>query len=458
MYSIIALTVSGMIAMFLGFLKDRRVLMPLTILFLLITLGINVFDWNHPATYIGHMMRTDNFSVGFSGIIILTTLLIIPLSQKYIRNNDIHLAEYYALLLFAVVGAIMMVSYLNLIMLFVGLEILSISMYVLAGSEKRNLKSNEAALKYFLMGSFATGILLFGIALVYGVTGQFNIDTIGRVISQSGQPSAILIIGMLLILIGMLFKVSAAPFHFWTPDVYEGTPTVFTTFMATVVKTAGFAALYRLLSTAFAGAYDDWWIVLAGMAILTLAIGNITAVYQQSAKRMLAYSSISHAGYLLIALTAASAGSQKAILFYSLAYSVASIGAFGVLLAVADAKGSDNFDAFNGLGKTNPSLALVMTVCSLSLAGIPLTAGFFGKFFVFYAALQQNLTWMLIPAILMTAVGVYYYFRIIIAMYLKEGEGEEINLAPAFQLVLVIATVATLTLGIVPGVFSELFK
>ena len=458
MYTLISLSVSGMIAMFLGFLKDRRVLMPFAIFFLVVALAVNALAWNHPATFIGFMMKTDNFSVGFSGIIILTALLIIPLSQKYVRNNDIHLAEYYALLIFAVVGAIMMVTYENLIMLFVGLEILSISLYVLAGSEKRNLKSNEAALKYFLMGAFATGILLFGIALVYGATGQFNITLIGNEIARTGKPNPLLIVGISMMLIGMLFKVSAAPFHFWTPDVYEGTPTVFTAFMATVVKTAGFAALYRLLSVSFAGAYDFWWTTLAGMAVLTLLIGNITAVYQQSAKRMLAYSSISHAGYLLIALVALSGGSQKAILFYSLAYSIASVGAFGVLLAVADAKGSDGFEAFNGLGKSNPSLALVMTVCSLSLAGIPLTAGFFGKFFIFYAALQQNLTWLLIPAILMTAVGVYYYFRIIIAMYIKPGETQEINLAPAFQVVLVIATVVTLTLGIVPGVVSELFK
>ncbi|MBC8110199.1 MAG: NADH-quinone oxidoreductase subunit N [Verrucomicrobia bacterium] len=460
MYTLISLSVAGMIAMFLGFLKDRRILLPLTLAFLAIALGLTLyFGWNQPGVYaqFNYMLMQNNFTVGFSSVIIVTALLIMPLSQRLVRNNDVHLAEYYALMIFSLVGAMMMVSYENLLMLFIGVEILSIAMYVLAGSDKRNLRSNEAALKYFLMGAFATGILLFGMAFVYGATGHFNLTNIAFVISRTGN-TPLLTIGILLMLVGMLFKVSAAPFHFWTPDVYEGTPTIFTAFMATIVKTAGFAALYRLLSVAFVGVYDIWWTTIAVIAVMTLLIGNITAAYQQSAKRMLAYSSISHAGYLLIALTALSGASQKAILFYSLAYSIASVGAFGVLIAVADAKGNDNYEAFNGLGKSNPSLALIMTVCSLSLAGIPLTAGFFGKFFIFVSALEQNLTWILIPAILMTAVGVYYYFKVIIAMYLKPGDSAEIVLAPAYQAALVVATVATLVLGIMPQNVIELFK
>jgi NADH-quinone oxidoreductase subunit N len=456
-HPITVLSVSGIIIMFMGFLKDRRLLMPVSLILIGGALATNILDWNHPKVYFNNMMQVDNFSVAFTGIILATLLLIVPLSQKYVRNNDVHLAEYYALMLFAAVGAMMMVTFRNLIMLFLGLEILSVAMYVLAGSDKRNLRSNEAALKYFLMGAFATGILLFGITLVYGMSGSFDLLQIANAVSKT-SPSPLLMIGVLLMLIGMLFKVSAAPFHFWTPDVYDGTPTLFTTYMATIVKTAGFAALYKLMSVAFAGVYEGWGSTLAVITVLTLLVGNITAVYQQSAKRMLSYSSISHAGFLLIAVVAASGYSQNAILFYSLAYSVASVGAFGVLLAVADAKGSENYTAFNGLGKSNPSLALVMTICSLSLAGIPLTAGFFGKFFIFVSALQQNLTWILIPAILMTAVGVYYYFRLIIAMYLRPGDNIVINLAPAYQAVLVVATVVTLALGLMPGTFSELIR
>ncbi len=458
MNSIIFLSVFGIVILFLGFLKNKQILLPIALTFVFAALAINFTDWNHPKDYFGGMLKVDNASVAFTGIILITVLLILPLSQKYIRNKDSHLAEYYALMLFAAVGAIMMVSFGNMIILFVGLEILSISMYILAGSDQRNLKSNEAALKYFLMGAFATGILLFGIALIYGGTGSFDTHIIGSIISSTTGNKAIIAVGTLLILIGMLFKVSAAPFHFWTPDVYEGTPTLFTIYMSTIVKTAGFAALLRLITLCFSGIQETWIIILASICVLTLLIGNVTATFQKNTKRMMAYSSISHAGYMIIALLALSGFSQKAILFYSLAYSIASVGAFGVLMAVSDAKGSENFEAFNGLGKSNPSLAFVMTICSLSLAGIPLTAGFFGKFFVFVSALEQNLVWVLIPAILMTAVGVYYYFKVIIAMYMKPGDNIEINLSPAYQLVLVITSVTTLVLGIMPQIFSEILK
>jgi NADH-quinone oxidoreductase subunit N len=451
------LSILGIVLLFMGFSKNRSLLLPAALFSVALVFAANLLDWNHPKLFLNNMMQVNNISVAFSGIVLATIFLILPLSQRYIREKNIYLAEYYAIMLFSGVGALMMVSFYNLIMLFVGLEILSIAMYVLAGSDKRNLKSNEAALKYFLMGSFATGILLFGIALIYGATGSFSIPVIGQFIRQNPE-NPLMVIGVLMMLIGMLFKVSAAPFHFWTPDVYEGTPTLFTTYMSTIVKTAGFAALYRLSGLAFGGVYSAWWITIAVITILTLLVGNVTAVYQNSAKRMLAYSSISHAGYMLLAVVASSGYSEKAILFYSLAYSVASVGAFGVLLAVSDAQGSDSYDAFNGLGKSNPSLALVMAICCLSLAGIPLTAGFFGKFFVFVSALQQNMPWMLIPAILMTAVGAYYYFRVIIAMYLKPGDDLEINLAPAYQSVLVVVTVVTLALGLMPGTFSELIK
>jgi NADH-quinone oxidoreductase subunit N len=462
MISIVLLTLFGIACLFLGFLKSKQVLMPATMLFLLIAFVANAMDWNRPGSFLNNMMATSNVSVAFVGIIILSALLILPLTQRYIHDERAQLAEYHAILLFSIIGAIMMVSYENMIMLFVGLEILSVSMYVLTGSDKRNLKSNEAALKYFLMGSFATGILLFGIVLLYGATGTFTIGGIGEYVNGAGSDiSPLLYVGLLLVLIGILFKVSAAPFHFWTPDVYDGAPSVFTAFMSTVVKTAGFAALYRLLSVAFTDVHGFWWTTLAVMTVMTLAAGNLTAVYQQSFKRMLAYSSISHAGYLLIAVVAFNQRSEQAILFYSLAYSLATVTAFGVLMLVADQNATngqpnEDYGAFNGLAKTNPFLAFVLTVSMCSLAGIPLTSGFFGKFFIFISAIEQQMVWLLVVAVLMSAVGIYYYFRVVIAMYMREGSTGVIAISPLYRLILIVTTVLTILLGVMPGIITRM--
>jgi NADH-quinone oxidoreductase subunit N len=358
----------------------------------------------------------------------------------------------------------MMIAYEHLIMLFLGVETLTVAMYILTASDKRNLRSNEAALKYFLMGAFMTGIMLFGITLLYGATGSFTITQIMSYSTQGLRATQFLLYaGMFLLLIGMLFKVSAAPFHFWTPDVYDGAPTIFTSFMSTVVKVAGFAAVYRLLSHAFVAMQDVWWVTLAAMTVLTLLAGNITAVYQNSFKRMLAYSSISHAGYLMIALTALTATTQQAVLFYSLAYVAATVAAFGVLLLIAKEKSpeerfNESFDAFNGLAKNNPLLAFVLTVSMLSLAGIPLTAGFWGKFFVFSSAVERGgLTWLLVVAVLMSAVGIYYYLRVVIAAYFREGNTPTLRIAPFYKVALLLATATTILLGIMPGLVEQLW-
>lgn len=467
MLSLIILSVSGIITLFLGFSKSRWVLMPATMLFLLVALLFTCLDWKNAAPYVGgfeNMMAVDNISVAFSGIILLSALLIIPLSRYQASQPNAQPAEYYAILLFSLVGALMMVSYENLIMLFVGIEILSISMYILTGSDKDNLRSGEAAIKYFLMGAFATGILLFGVALLYGATGGFSISVIaGYIQSNAGNLSPMLYLGLTLLLVGILFKLSVAPFHFWTPDVYDGAPSVFTAFMSTIVKTAGFAALYKILSASFAGIYDFWWVSLAVMTALTLVIGNITAVYQSSFKRMLAYSSISHAGYLLLAVTAFNEKSQLAIIFYSLAYSLATITAFGVLILV-EQTGSDKYDSFNGLAKREPMLAFVNTVAMCSLAGMPLTAGFFGKLFVFSSAVERGMLWMLVIAVLMSAVGFYYYFRVIIAMYMRPANDDdsgivrrEVEVSGLYKTVLMLTALLTLMLGIMPDIISRLF-
>lgn len=465
MYPIVLLSVLGIVTLFLGFSKSKNILLPAVLLFLAIALAGNFFEWNKgPLLYFYDMFRVDNLTLAFNGIILASAFMIVAISGGFQDNAEAEPAEYYALMLFSLVGAIMMVGFEHLIMLFIGVEILSVAMYVLTGSNKRNLRSNEAALKYFLMGAFATGIMLFGMTLLYGATGSFKLGEIQAFVSttQQAAPSYILYAGLLLLLIGMLFKVSAAPFHFWTPDVYEGAPTIFTTFMSTIVKTAGFAALYRLLSHSFTGVYDFWWLVIAVIAILTLLVGNIGATTQNSFKRMMAYSGISHAGYLLIALTALSKPTQNAIVFYSLAYSLSTIAAFGVLILVSKEKTfegqpDERYDAFNGLAKKNPFLAFVVTVSMLSLAGIPLTAGFWGKFFVFSSAADRGIIWVPAIAVLMSVVGIYYYFRVIIASYLKEGEIAEIRVAPFYKFILIVATVLTIVFGLAPGLLEGIF-
>ncbi|QKZ11958.1 NADH-quinone oxidoreductase subunit N [Spirosoma sp. KUDC1026] len=468
MLSIILLSVFGIAMLFLGFMKSRTVLLPAALLFILVTLVVNFLDWGKNYLYFNGMLRTDNLSMVFTAIVLGSAFLVIALSNSFIEDEEAQPAEYYAIILFSLVGAIMMISYENLIMLFVGVEILSVAMYVLTGSDKRNLRSNEAALKYFLMGAFATGIMLFGMALLYGATGSFTLAGMAAYTPNMQMGLSLLIyVGLLLLLIGLLFKVSAAPFHFWTPDVYDGAPTIFTAFMSTVVKTAGFAALLKLLSLSFDGIYPFWWMILAVITAITLVAGNVTAVYQNSFKRMMAYSSISHAGYLLIGLAALSALTKQAIVFYSLAYSVATISAFGVLLLVAKQRNAqtisgegvmtESFDAFNGLARQNPLLGFAMTVSMLSLAGIPLTAGFWGKFYVFSSAVDRGMIWLLVVAVLMSAIGIYYYFRVIIAMYFRDGATEPIQVAPFYRYVLLAAILLTVGLGLAPGLLEGLF-
>ncbi|MFM6943385.1 MAG: NADH-quinone oxidoreductase subunit N, partial [Aquirufa sp.] len=377
MTAIIALSLLGILNLFLGFWLSRKTIQAATLLFLAGSMALTAMDWNHEMLWYGHMFHTTNTSISFSLIIQLAAFMVVSFSKGFgIDEEHTHPAEYYAILLFSVVGAILMVSFDHLIMFFVGLEILSVAMYVLTGSDKRNLRSNEAALKYFLMGSFATGILLFGITLVYGATRSFYLTNIALNIANTPPESTpvFLSIGVLLILVGFLFKISAAPFHFWTPDVYEGAPTIFTMFMSTVVKAASFAALYQLLSGPFGTMYGTWVYPIYYISMLTLLVGNITAVYQQSAKRMLAYSSISHAGYMLLTVSANQASTTSTILYYSLSYTLATIVAFGVVMLVAEyqtgrTEKPENFSSFEGLAKQNPGLAFCFTIALLSLAG-----------------------------------------------------------------------------------------
>lgn len=452
---IITISITAFIVLYAGLFKANKALLPLTVVGLLTALGFTFCAWNGNAVHFG-MMQTDNFALAFSGICIIGTLLIFLLTQNYFHSKSDNIAEYYTLILFALAGMIMMVSYKNMAMLFVGLEIMSVSLYILAGIRKKDFASNEASLKYFLMGAFSTGFLLFGITLIYGASGSFDLDKIQAYLVNSQTVSPIFYPGVILMMIGLCFKVGAAPFHFWTPDVYEGAPSLITTFMSTVVKTAGFAAFLRLFAGAFAPLHDFWVAPLMVIVCLTLFIGNVTALFQKNFKRMLAYSSISHAGYLLFSLIVLTKNSGNNVLVYAAAYTFASIIAFAVLILVKQKTGSDSFENFNGLAKRNPLVALCLTVAMLSLAGIPLTAGFIGKYLMFLNVMTEYKTLLVAFAILNALVGFYYYFRVIVAMWFKDGVETELSTPVQYKVVLLVSVAITLVLGIYPAIILNL--
>jgi len=443
----------------LGLYKAKNALLPVTVIGLLVAAGLAVAEWNSNAQPIYHnMMLFDRFAIAFSVITIVSTVLIVLLSKGFFERISEHVAEYYAIMLFSLAGIVVMVSYYNLVMLFIGIEIMSVSLYILAGIRKRDVASNEASLKYFLMGAFSTGFLLFGIALLYGASGSFDLATIrDYTLAHPRDIDPMFYTGILMIIVGLCFKLGAAPFHFWTPDVYEGSPSIITAFMSTVVKTAGIAAFLRLFSACFASIADFWMPVLLVITVVTLFIGNITALYQHSFKRMLAYSSISHAGYLLFAIVALGSGSANSVFMYATAYSIASIIAFGVLILVQQQSGNEDFESFNGLGKSNPFLALVLTIAMLSLAGIPLTAGFIGKFFMFSGALSRLHIGLVIVAVINAIISIYYYFKVIIAMYFRTTTERAALAVPGIVgFVLGFSAFVTILIGIYPGIISDL--
>jgi NADH-quinone oxidoreductase subunit N len=458
MNTLIIISVLPIVLLYLGLYKAQKALLPVTVIGLLVALGLAISQWNNGAQPIFHdMMLFDNYSIAFCAITITTTILILLLSKGYFEKISNHIAEYYSIILFSLAGIVVMVSYYNLVMLFIGIEIMSVSLYILAGIKKNDFASNEAALKYFLMGAFSTGFLLFGIALIYGSTGSFHLEAIrDYVIANPRTIDPMFYVGIMLIIVGLCFKVGAAPFHFWTPDVYEGSPTLITAFMSTAVKTAGFAAFLRLFTECFQPLSSFWMPALLVITILTLFIGNITALYQQSFKRMMAFSSISHAGYLLFAIVALGASSANAVFVYATAYSIASIIAFAALILVRQQSGSDNFESFNGLAKKNPFLAFTLTIAMLSLAGIPLTAGFIGKFFMFSSALSQYQVWLVILAVINAIISIFYYFRVIVAMYFRSAETEELIIPTYYKFVLGLSALVTIIIGIYPTFITGL--
>lgn len=456
MKAIIATTIFGIIMMFAGFMvNNKKTASTLAVVLFAALLGVNIWDLvtipaNAPQYLFNNMLRIEHYSLWFNTLMTGCSLLYVLLMGKEIQKVGMHVAEYFALIFFILCGVYLLSTYSNMLMLFIGIEILSIPQYILAGSDKRNLKSSEASLKYFLMGAFSTGILLMGITLLYGASRTFNVmEMVSMLHSDALNPLALA--GILFIMIALSFKVSAAPMHMWTPDVYDGSPTPFTAFMATVVKAAAFFAFLRLFQVAFNNLSEHWTLILAIITAATLLVGNVTAVFQQSVKRMLAYSSIAQAGFMLFAVLAINATAWQGIIIYAVAYSVATIGIFSVLVKLKDY----TYDGFNGLAQKEPLLAFAAGVFLFSLAGIPLTGGFMAKYYVLLAVVQQgHLLWLVIFALLMAAISVYYYFRVIIAMYFKQGTPELTSPVTAGdKFMLIITCLLVLLLGIFPQLF-----
>ena len=453
MKAIIATTVFGIVMMFAGLVvNNKKSVVAIAALLFIALLGVNIWDLatispNAPQLLFSNMLRVEHYSLWFNTLMTGCSVLYVLLMGKEIQKVGTHVAEYFALIFFILCGLYILSTYNNLLMLFIGIEILSIPQYILAGSDKRNLKSSEASLKYFLMGAFSTGILLMGIALLYGAARTFNImDMVGVLHSDALNPLALA--GIMFIMIALSFKVSAAPMHMWTPDVYDGAPTPFTAYMATIVKASAFFAFIRLFQVSFNSLSEHWTIILAIITAATLLVGNVTAVFQQSVKRMLAYSSIAQAGFMLFAVLAINKFAWQGIIIYAVAYSVATIGIFSVLVKLKDY----TYDGFNGLAKKEPLLAFTASIFLFSLAGIPLTGGFMAKYYVLLAVVQQgHLLWLVIFGLLMAAISVYYYFRVIIAMYFKPGTPELTSpITMGDKVMLIITCIIVLLIGILP--------
>ncbi|MBK7764329.1 MAG: NADH-quinone oxidoreductase subunit N [Bacteroidetes bacterium] len=456
MNAIIISAILGVIMMFAGiFFKKTSTIQVTAILGSLALLVATFFDHQLVAadtkTYF-KMIEVSAYTAWFNMLITFCTLIYFLIFHRDISRVGKNDADYFALMFFILCGVYMLSSYSNLLILFLGIEILSIPQYILAGSDKENVKSNEASLKYFLMGSFSTGILLMGITLIYGATGSFDLyneNFIQQFQSAEGL-NTLAFSGILLLLIAFAFKVSAAPLHFWTPDVYDGSPTAFTPFMATIAKVSVFIAFIRLFHYSFGNISSHWQTAIAAMIVLTLLIGNITAVYQQSVKRMMAYSSIAQAGFMLFAIFAFNSTSWQGLILYSVSYTLASLGVFAAILKMKDY----TYEGFNGLAQKQPILAATTTICVLSLAGIPLTGGFFAKYFVLSAAIEQG-KWvgLVIFAVLMAAVSVYYYFRLVRSMYFQQGDAElkyEPNTVE--NTLLIINATLVIILGVLPSI------
>jgi NADH-quinone oxidoreductase subunit N len=461
MKALIIVFLGAVLVLFAGLGKQERRITPLVWLILLLALvsiGLEYKGWKFPwEAGMDNMLAFSKGALVFSGVLVALTLVGTMIYQPREADKG---GDVYAMMLFSVCGALILTSFTSFFTLFLGIEIMSIPLYVLAGFRKENLESNEAALKYYLMGAFATGIFLFGTALIYGATGSFSLEDISLryILSATfAGLSPMAKVGIMVVMVGMLFKVAAAPFHFWAPDVYQGSPTRVTAFMATVIKAAGIVAFFRLFTICFSAVDDFWGLPLSIVAGLTVLIGNLSAIMQSSFKRMLAWSSVAHAGYLLLAVLNHKKAGGEALVIYTAGYGFASLIAFGIYRYMRMQTAREDFQMFNGFSAKNPFLAFCMTVSMLSMAGIPATAGFAGKYLLF-SSVFNDYAWLVILALVMSAVSIYYYFRVIIAMYFQPAEENSPTLSLPLQVTagLGISLLLIFLLGIFPAYFFGL--
>jgi NADH-quinone oxidoreductase subunit N len=424
----------------------------------LVSLVVNVTRWGSDTRAFGDMVVLDGYALFLDIVIGYATGLVLLLSGDYLRRAGAESGEYYALVLFSASGMMLLASATDLIIVFLSLELMSLCLYVLAGLFKTRLAAGEASMKYFLLGAFATSFLLYGIALVFGATGTTNFNRIAGAMANRGHE-ALFVVGTAFILVGFGFKISSVPFHMWAPDVYEGAPTSVTALIATGSKAAALAALMRLLLTALGGSRADWSILLWALAVLTMTVGNVVAIAQSNFKRMLAYSSIAHVGYMMVGLVAGGSTGAGAVLFYLFAYTFTTVGTFGVI-ALCERAGQEavKVDDYAGLARRSPLLAATLSLFLLSLVGIPPLAGFVGKFYLFGAAVRSGYLWLAVIAVLNSAIAAYYYLRVIVYMYMREAEGDAAGYAPSFAgaLALAIALVGIVVLGVIPAPFVDL--
>jgi NADH-quinone oxidoreductase subunit N len=453
---VLVLSVFAMLVLVLDLWGGRnKSLLVFTSLVGLLMTAISAFAKHPiPAYSFNDSYIVDHMSLFFICIFTISSALAILLSVEYNEREGIRAGEYYALILFCTVGRILLASSTDMIMIFLGIEIVSICLYVLAGIRRSDHRSNEAALKYFLLGAFATGFLLYGMTLVYGSTGSTNLFKIAKFVQNpSAQSSPLLLMGVVLLVIGFGFKVASAPFHMWAPDVYQGAPTPVTAFMAVGPKAAAFAAFFRVFAEAFPEMSSSWETLLSIIAVLSMIVGNLGAIMQTNIKRMLAFSSVSHAGYILMAVIAKSSLGNSSMLFYMLTYAFMTFGIFGIII-ILGRKGEENLEIknYSGLAYKHPVIALTMTIFLLSLGGLPPFAGFVAKFYLFSAAIQEGLLTLVIIAVLNSAISFYYYLKIVVFMYMKESEVEfNISLTPMTLFVVLIGVIGTIQLGIFPN-------
>lgn len=441
---------------------DREGLGWIGIVGLVVTAITAVSLWNTELSTLAGAIVLDRFGLFFTLLFCLTSILTLLMSMSYLEHTEIRTGDFYSLVMFATVGMMLMASATDLLVIFLGLEVMSVASYALAGIARSQVRSNEAAMKYFLLGAFATGFLLFGIALVFGATGSMTLPVIAERVGQLGaRESLLLIAGMALLLVGFGFKVAAVPFHAWAPDVYEGSPTTVTAFMAVGIKAAAFAAFVRVFLYALGGLHADWSTALWVLAALTMTVGNVVALLQTNIKRMLAYSSIAHAGYLIVGMVAGGPDGGSAILFYLVPYTFMTLGAFAVVVAVGrSGEPNELLDDYAGVASRNPFLGVAMTVFMLSLAGVPPLGGFVGKFYLFTAAIQSGYVGLAVIGVLNSVISVYYYAGVLVRMYMTEGGAEVMPTSkrPYLFAALLATLVGTVLVGLFPSALLELAR